>query len=428
MKTTQVQNESPRIAYFAWSCVALFFLYQYILRVSPGVMINDLRHAFNLTADQFSTLGALYLYAYSLLQIPIGVIVDRVGVRRTVIASVILCILGAFLTSKAQEFWVVQLARVMIGAGSACAFMCSLKVVADRLPPGKRGFLTGATLTLGTVGALSAGRPQVMLLDNFGWRSTVLISACLGFIILVLAFLLLPKRQSSRKTLSQETIKSEALNIISIFKKGRVMLYAMLAIGLYTPLAALADLWGTAFFAQKFGLERANAAHITMMMYLGLSIGSLFLPWFVEKYNIMDRAIQICSFAILAAFAFLLYGPVLSEFALTIFLICIGLFCGAEMICFSGALLFTNKDNSGATIGVVNTLNMLGGAILQRVIGYLLDYYWSGAVDEAGLRVYSTANFIEAMTCLLVIIGICAFASLRLFKKIKIDQSQTQTA
>ena len=198
------KEENATVAHWAWGAVAIFFFYQYILRVAPGVMIDDLRHEFNLTADQFSTLGSFYLYAYSLLQIPLGIIVDRVGVRRTVIVSIILCMLGALWMSFAQSFWVVQASRVLMGAGSACAFMCALKVIADRLPPGKRGFFVGATLTLGTVGALTAGKPLVILLDQIGWRSTVQTSALLGSAVLLLAFIFLPKREANRSTLAEE--------------------------------------------------------------------------------------------------------------------------------------------------------------------------------------------------------------------------------
>ncbi|HXW60613.1 MAG TPA: MFS transporter, partial [Myxococcota bacterium] len=136
--------------YLAWSAAALFYFYQYILRVSPGVMVTDLRQEFKMTAEQFSSLGALYLYAYSLLQIPLGIAIDRIGVRRTVLGSIILCIVGALMLGRAETLFMAQASRLLVGAGSASAFMAALKIAADWLSPGQRGFLMGATLTLGT--------------------------------------------------------------------------------------------------------------------------------------------------------------------------------------------------------------------------------------------------------------------------------------
>lgn len=413
----QYEHENIIVAYFAWASVALFFFYQYILRVSPGVMIHEIRHDFGLTADQFGTLGSFYLYAYALLQIPLGIIVDRIGVRRTIIGSILLCLGGSTLMAYSHVFFLAQLSRIMIGAGSASAFMCSLKIIADRLPPGRRGFLMGATLTLGTVGALVAGKPLVLLLDHFGWRSTMLCTTVVGLFILLFTFIFLPKRAKDRPTLAQESIQSVGRNVGSVIKNGRIMLYAFLAIGLYTPLSALADLWGTAFLMQKFVLPRAEAAHTVMMMYVGLAIGSLFMPWLCEKYKILDRAIQICGLGILTLFAFLLYGPEVNSTQLTLLLISLGFFCGAEMMCFTGALLYSTPDNSGVTIGVVNTLNMLGGAILQQFIGYSLDFQWSGPLDEKGIRIYNSHQFIVALSVLTIVVLLCCFASLKLVRK-----------
>lgn len=417
LNTKHQDHQSITVAVLAWGTVALFFFYQYILRVSPGVMINEIRHDFGLTADQFGTLGSFYLYAYALLQIPLGIIVDRIGVRRTIVGSIILCLGGSTLMALSHIFAFAQLSRIMIGAGSASAFMCSLKIIADRLPPGSRGFLMGLTLTLGTVGALVAGKPLVYLLDTFGWRSAMFYTTIVGAFILIFAFIFLPKRQKGRPSLEQETIESIGKNVLSIIKNRRVMLYAFLAIGVYTPLSALADLWGTAFLMQKFALPRAEAAQTTMMLYIGLAIGSLFMPWLCEKYNILNLTIQICGVGILGLFAFLLYGPVISGSQLMFVLIPLGFFCGAEMMCFTGALLFSNPNNSGVTIGVVNTLNMLGGAVLQQFIGYNLDFQWSGLLDDQGIRLYTSHQFVIALSILSIVVLICCVASLKLRKQ-----------
>lgn len=417
--TKSQEHEQPNLtlAYFAWASVALFYFYQYILRVAPGVMIHEIRHDFNVNAEQFATLGAFYLYAYSLLQIPLGMIVDRVGVRRTIIVSIILCLVGSALIALSHVFFLAQFSRVLIGIGSASAFMCSLKIIADRLPPGSRGFLMGATLTLGTIGALIAGKPLAFLLDAFGWRATMLYTTAIGIIVLIIAFIFLPKRSKHRPTLAQESIQSEAKNLFSILKNQQIILYGLLAVGLYAPLSALADLWGTAFLMQKFLLARSDAAHITMMMYIGLFIGSLFMPWLCEKYNILDYAIQICALGIVTLFAFLLYGPEINSTQLIVLLLCLGYFCGAEMMCFTGALLYTNRNNSGLTIGVVNTFNMLGGAFLQQFIGYSLDFQWDGRLDEKGLRIYNTHQFEVALSILLIVTILCFFISFRLIRK-----------
>lgn len=412
--TQQKTNTILISLYLAWAAAALFYFYQYILRVSPGVMVTDLRQEFKMTAEEFSSLGAFYLYAYSLVQIPLGVLIDRIGVRRMVLGSITLCVLGTFMLGTSEHLVAVQVSRILIGIGSGSAFMASLKIAADWLPAGKRGFLMGATLTLGTIGALTAGKPQVYFIESLGWRHTVLISACLGIVIFLIAFfaLRLPKQDIQVK--GHKELHTILADIIQILRNRPVMIYAILAIGVYTPLSVLADLWGTAFLMQKYNLARATAAQTSMMMYVGLSIGSLLLPWLCEKWDVLNQAIRVCGIMLFFAFSLILFGPSLSIPVLSSVLILLGIFCSAEMMCFTGAAHYTTRENSGLTLGVVNTLNMLGGAILQQGIGYALDTQWHNKLDDNGVRIYQTQEFVVALSLLLIVIACCCLISLKL--------------
>ncbi len=403
-------------AYLAWFTCALFFFYQYLLRVAPGVMIDDLRLQFGLTAEEFSTFGAYYLYGYSLLQIPLGALVDRVGIRRMILGSIGLCIGGTFLFAHSVSLPMAQLSRLLVGIGSATAFMCALKIAADYFPAGKRGLLMGLTLSFGTIGALTAGKPLVMLLEEIGWRETVSFSAFLGTPLLLMSVFLLPAQQKS-SALLKRTWGEFGERLKDILQNPMVMLYTLLAIGLYTPLSALADLWGTAFLMQKYGLVRGDAAQTSTMMYLGMALGSLFMPWFFEKRNHLNQGIQLCGIALFILMGVVLYGPVIGIWGVTLLLLALGFFCGGEMMCFTGAVNYTTPQTSGLTLGVVNTLNMLGGALLQQLIGFGLDWQWLGALSAEGLRLYSTPEFIFALSSLLVVIGLCVFASFFLKKK-----------
>ncbi len=399
-------------ATIGWALVACFFCYQYLLRVTPGVISGELRHAFMMTAEEFSTLGAYYLYAYSLLQIPLGFIVDRLGVKRTVLISLLLCISGTFLITTTEELWLAQFSRVLIGAGSASAFMSALKWVADHFPAGKRGFLMGATLTLGTAGALSAGVPLVYLVEHFSWQHAVEITGFIGIGLFV--FILIALKDNERPVFPPLDRGKMLADLKSISTNKMILIYALLAVGLYTPLSVLADLWGVSFIMEKYNLTRSDAASTTMMMYLGLAIGSLTLPMISERFQSFTQSIRLCSFALLGLFSFVLFSSIPNPIILKSIFFLIGVFCGAEMICFTGALLNTTADKSGLTIGFVNTLNMMGGAILQQIIGKALDVQWQGAVDDAGVRTYSTDQYIFALSVLVIVLVGCAVLSLGL--------------
>lgn len=396
-------------AYLAWAVAALFFCYQYVLRVLPGYIEPNLRSELHLTAHEFGTIGSFTIYAYAIMQIPMGILIDRIGVKKVLTGSVFLCLLGAFAMAFAQNLASLQLSRILIGIGSASAFMSALKVAADYLPSGKRGFLMGATLTAGTLGAMATGAYLVPLVQSVGWRSVTTSLGFLGFAMALMALLGIHLKVSKRN----QTVFDWS-DITQIIKNRQIMTYAILAVGLYTPLSVLADLWGTAFLMKKYELAQTIAASSSGMLFAGLCAGSLILPWLCEKYDCLDIAIQVCSFGILFLFGFLLLGPELPLTSLRMVLVAVGFFCGAEMMCFTGAVHATTAQNSGLTIGVVNTLNMLGGALLQHIIGYMLDFQWKGLVDQHGVRLYDTEQFVVALSLLWAVVAVCCLLSLSL--------------
>lgn len=396
--------------YVSWMILAAFYLYQYILRSSPGVLIEEFRHTFSMDAENFALMGSMYYYGYSIMQIPLGFLIDRKGVRSTVLWSISFCILGVVLLVITKNSFIAYFSRFIVGVGAASAFMGGIKLANDYFPTDRQGIAIGAILTFGAVGALITGAPLNFILKYFSsWQGAFCVFAVAGVFLFLLAFIYLPK---SKKKESVFQINSSKLkdDFLIVINKKEILVYSFVAIGLFAPLSVMADLWGTAFLVKKFSLTRELASSILMNIYIGMAIGSVVLPSFINKYTI-EKIIKVSSLFLLILFSLLVYIEDLNYTQLIVLLILIGFFCGAEMLCFTGALRYVNPNISGLTIGVVNTLNMLSGAIIQQVIGCYLDFTWHGALDQHGLRIYTTEDFIEAFSILVGIIAICTLTA-----------------
>jgi MFS family permease len=420
------QTKSLRAGYISWAVVSLFFFYQYILRVFPGVMVNELRSDFSINAEQFAYFGAFYLYAYSLLQIPVGLLVDKIGVKKTVILSILICLAGTGLIAFTHNLYLAYFSRILMGIGSACAFMCTLKIVADFLPPGKRGFLNGATLTLGVVGALVAGKPLSIAMDLFGWRHALLLTLIVGVGVLLLTLFLLKIPTVSHESESTHEEKESIFQVMKeILSTPMVVIYAILAVGLYTPTSVLADLWGVAYLMAKYGFARGDAAEVSMTMYIGVCVGSLLLPWFSEKYNILNRTIIICTYGVFFTFISILIAPQLPIMGITALILLLGTFGGAEMLCFVGVVMYAPKGRTGITLGITNTVNMIGGALAQQCVGLILDrFLWKGDLDAHGNHFYKSEDYALAFSFLAVMIALCCLVA----RNLKKDTSYAKTA
>lgn len=177
---SEEHNFSLAKSWFVWMCAALFYGYQFLLRVSPNVMTAELMDAFSIDGCALGTLTGLYYYGYSSLQVPGGTLIDRFGARKMLTAAALFCAGGVILFSLASSIYIAGLGRFMIGAGSAFGFLSCLKTGTSMFPPKKLPLVIGMTLFLGVVGAMSAGKPLVYLIDVFGWRSALWVLAALG--------------------------------------------------------------------------------------------------------------------------------------------------------------------------------------------------------------------------------------------------------
>jgi MFS family permease len=405
---SEKRSLSLKTIYLTWFLLAVFYAYQYFLRVTPSIMVSDICSAFSLNAEQFSLIPAVYLYAYGLLQIPLGFILDSVGIKKTVIASAIISILGTCLFFTTTDINLAYLARFLIGLGAAATFIAPLKLAGDHLPPGQRGLLIGLTLTIGTLGALLAGRPQSMFLQCCGWRELGLWSVVIGLVLFVLMLIFIPKSSVIDIPQKQSYNVKSIINSIKVILKNKAMLiYGTLAFGLYSPLTVLSETWGVSYLMEKYHFDMTTAAGCMSFIFIGLCLGSFMVPAYFEKNRRINRGILICITAMCLAFSTFLYFPGLNLFWIKTTLFLFGFFSGAEMLCFTGIAHVSTEGSRGLAFGVANTINMIGGAILQQLTGKLLDTFWSGKTNAAGLRIYGVDDYTQTLCFFIVIFVVC---------------------
>lgn len=408
------EEKTAMHAYLAWGGVALFFLYQYVLRIAPGLVEPELRSAFFMTANDFSTLGSFFMFIYALVQIPCGVLIDRLGVKRVVLSSILLCLVGNGLLIIGNSLWEAQVSRIFMGLGSACGYIGCMKVAADSFPSSNRGFFMGAALTLGLFGPLLAAKPLVHLIETTSWHYAFTVLSVIGVILWFSLVIVMPKEAINHQaTLRWVDIKQ---SIVLVFKTRPILAYAIMTTCFYSPLAVIADLWGVSFLMNHFHLPRGNAANVTMQIYVGAAVSSLLIPWLCERHKEYNRGIIYSWFGMVICLITLLYSD-LSAYALIAILITLGVFSSSEILCFGAASHYTTPETSGTTLGVINTFSVLGSACVMQAVGFLLDFKWKGAMDNEGIRVYSSDEYIFALSSILVFVGVLGLVAFFLYRQ-----------
>ena len=152
-------------------------------RASLGVAGVEAQHRFHTSAAVLSLFSVLQLAVYAGLQIPVGVVLDRVGPRRLVAVGALTMGVGQGVLATAHAVPLAVLGRVLVGAGDAMTFISVLRLIAAWFPPRQVPLLTQLTGILGQLGQIVAAYPLVALLQGAGWNVAFLIAAAAGLFV-----------------------------------------------------------------------------------------------------------------------------------------------------------------------------------------------------------------------------------------------------
>lgn len=170
---------TPR-GWLIWGTAALFYLYEFFVRVAPAAMEQELQTHFGLTAAALGAAAGTYYLIYSPMQLLSGTIIDRFGPKRVLLASVLVCTAGAFLETIGTTSFFLVAARFCQGMGSAFAFVGTMYLAAAWFPRSMLALLSGLTTSLGMTGAIIGNEGVARMVEHLGWQSALIISGFIG--------------------------------------------------------------------------------------------------------------------------------------------------------------------------------------------------------------------------------------------------------
>lgn len=424
--TINTQTRTFGFGWFLFGLTALFYCYEYLLRIAPSVMSTELMQYYTLNATAFGNLFAVYYYIYTPMQIPVGLMLDRFGSRFLLTLATLICAVGTLIFACSHLLWVAQIGRFMVGFGSAFAFVGVLKVASVWLPPARFGMIAGLTTSLGMVGGMFGGNLIVALVNELGWQATMYGSAVFGIALTAVIWgYMRDARPQEKQTASLQvmTLGTLFLNILKLLKKPQMWLVAFIGGILYTSLSVFAELWGVPYLHQAKGFSTQVATALTSMVFLGWAVGGPIVGLFSDYLN--NRRVPLILGSLLGAAliaAIICFDGLLPlEIGLLLFLF--GVFSSAQNIAFVIAKESTDPSLTGSAVALTNMFVMLAGTILQPLVGFILDIYWDGKIVD-GIHHYSNSNFQYAL--FLLPVTYLASAGLSLFLKPSYSTNEDQ--
>jgi len=150
-----------------------------LLRNVNAVLAPDLLKAMALTPGQLGLLTSAFFFAFALVQLPVGIALDRYGPRKVQLALMLFAALGALLFAYGHSFAQLVLARAILGCGLGGCFMSAVKALSTWIAPNKLPSVHGYLIAVGGLGAASSTMPVRMALEYTDWRGLFVAAAVL---------------------------------------------------------------------------------------------------------------------------------------------------------------------------------------------------------------------------------------------------------
>ncbi len=389
------------LPWFMWFLAAGFFFAEYFARVDPGVMVDYLMSSFKVGAAAVGGLSAYFYYPYVLMQIPVGILLDRHGPKRWLYIAAFVSSVGALTFGLAQSLWVIKFGRCLIGFGASFAFVGALKIANMWFDRSRLGLLSGLTQAAGMLGAAVGTFIFVPIVANLGWRATLYLIAAILLLFSILFFLFIKDKPDSMVNAAAETTSHESVSVSlkRVLKNSSSCLNALYAGFLYAPTAALGELWGVSFFHHLHGVSDELAGLMVAAIFIGWTVGGPWVGYFTDLVGCRRKLMFLSPLLSMLMLLIIIYIPSLTPALMLVLLFFYGVSNTGVALAYAVAGELHPPKFAGISIAFTNMMSIMVGALFQPLMGWILDKQWTGAISH-GLRIYSRQEYVHTLTIL----------------------------
>ena len=182
MIRSTVARTRTRAAWVVFAAASFIYFVAIVQRTAFGIAGVEALDRFGMEAIGLSMFGVLQIAVYAALQLPAGVLLDRLGPKRMLIIGSLIMGCGQLMLAVADNITLALVARVLLGAGDAPVFIAATRLVSEWFPPRRAPLLVQLTGMLGQLGQVASAIPVAWLLHEKGWTFTFATLAVLGLV------------------------------------------------------------------------------------------------------------------------------------------------------------------------------------------------------------------------------------------------------
>jgi sugar phosphate permease len=365
-------------AHFMWILAVAFFFYQLVLRMWPGLFKNQLMQYWSANEQTFGAISSVYYLSYGVMQIPMAILFERFSYRSVFFVSSVLGGVSFFCMNAMPSPSIAFAMSTVLGGASAAGFIGTAKVVSSCFPRGRYSLMMGLSAGMGLWGCI-VGKSTLIdtMVKTHGLYSGAMV---MGGIFMVLAVLMLFVMRQPENNQDNAVFSWSDLGVL--LRSPLMWALGMVNFLLVGPQGAFADVWGSNYLTDVQGLMRSDALDLVQYIFWGLVVGSPLMPALGKRMTDFGVTV-LCGVSMTVFFMWLLFVPLPSSMWVCRFaMFFLGVVCGYQTNLLSIGVDFVESQMMGVTAGLLNSLNMIGGAFFNACVGFVMSMYaGSGSKD-----------------------------------------------
>ncbi len=372
----QQQQVSLRQASFICGLASLFYLYDFFVRVMPATMTDDLMSIYQIDATGLGLLSSLFFYAYLIMQIPCGLLYDRYGPRKVITITTFITAIATFVFMFSSLFSIGASARFVMGLGAAFAYVGPLVLASRWFPPKYFALIVGIIQLMGSIGAIAGESFLSWFIDQVGVTYSVFYISIIGLVLAMLLWTFVkdfPPGFKKRTSHISKTV-TEWIRIRRVAKKPQTWCVGLYAFTCWAPISVFAALWGIEFLQAADNITKSHAATLLASVWVGVALGGPILGWLSGQITSRKIPLIIAGvFGVISSSAIVYYISAMPNWLTIILLFIMGTASSGQAVTFGVVQDNNHPKVVGTAVGFNNMAILIGGALLQPFVGYILD-------------------------------------------------------
>jgi MFS family permease len=356
------------------------------VRTIPAMAADVLMRDLGLTAEALAQITGAFPLAFAAVMIPVGIALDRFGVKRVALGLLTVAGCGAVLGAMATGPWSMLFAQIVLGAGCSGMLMCPITFAARGLTTSRFAVWSGLIQALGNTGMLLSASPLALLVEALDWRAGFL--ACAGIAVLALPLVALLVPGDRPAAVPARSLGADVREVARMAAQPALRGVMVFVFASFAAVLGLRGLWGGPWLMEGKGLDRVAAGNVLLACTVALTVGPLLAGLVLRRVG-HARALMAGSHLACAGFILLIVGggpggwlaamlglPMLPVAWDAVLLVLFGGIISFQVLAFSIVRSAVPPEQAGRALSAANLFFFSGAAVFQGLSGAMAG--WGG--------------------------------------------------